>query len=215
MGVYDAPIISGQPGTTWTNDTGEIRYQFVCDLVHTCGTCLQFHLKIGQWWPLPLHRNCRCHQEILYPGATGRPFVNFLDVLRGLTHAQQVDAVGASVYKLLEAGLITWTDAVSETGVWDLKEIVWKLGLTIEDMVDAGVSEWIAEAAFVAAHAAEITDTTRLQALIDQLRDAGMSDDDIRKLLEEGIRDTVGLGGVGMGVSDDDVEALLGGVPVS
>lgn len=40
-------IISGDPGTTWHNDSDQVRYQFICELRRTCAVCLQYHHKIG------------------------------------------------------------------------------------------------------------------------------------------------------------------------
>lgn len=219
MGAYDVPIINGRPGTTWTNNTGEVMYQFVCDLVNTCGACLQYHLRIGTFWPIPIHRRCRCSQTMLFPGDTGRPFVDFLRLLETFTHEQQVEAIGASNYRLLEAGLISWSDIVTEGSVHTLREVVWAVGLTIPEMIDAGVAPYIAEAAYAAAHASEAAgDAEKLAELVDALRGAGMSEEDIARLLATAIGSGVSLVPAGtdgsdasMHISDLDAGSLLGG----
>ena len=68
--VAERLIISGDPGTTWTNDSERVRYQFHAALINTCGVCLQYHQKIGAWWPIPIHYGCRCTQTAVKPGAT-------------------------------------------------------------------------------------------------------------------------------------------------
>ena len=55
-------LITGEPGTFWTNNTPKVRYQFVALLKNTCGYCLQYHLQIGPNWGIPLHDNCHCKQ---------------------------------------------------------------------------------------------------------------------------------------------------------
>ena len=46
--MADRVIISGDAGTTWTNDTDRVHYQFVAASINTCGVCLQYHLKISR-----------------------------------------------------------------------------------------------------------------------------------------------------------------------
>ena len=191
MGAYDVAIIVGKPGTTWINDTTEVMYQFVCELKNTCGACLQYHLKIGSFWPIPIHRSCRCHQEMLFPGDKAKPFVDFIKLLESMPHDQQVEAVGASAFKLLEAGLIPWSEIVTEGSVHTLKEIVWSTGLTIPEMIDAGVTPYIAETAYVAAHAGDLGDADKLKELVEALKGVGMSDEDIRKMLADAIKSKV------------------------
>ena len=194
--VYDAPVYSGDSGTVWTNRTGKILYQFVCDLVHTCGACLQYHLLISTSWPIPIHRRCRCHQVPLFPGDRSRPFGDFREILDGMSHEQQVAAIGASNYKILEAGLASWQDIVKPSRVLDLKEVVYAKGLTVSQMTRAGVQRRYAEDALRAARSspAELLRQRRAE-LLGKIRGAGLSDDQIKAFIRQGIAENVGVGG--------------------
>jgi len=146
--VSERVIIDGEPGTTWTNDTEKIQYQFVAALINTCGVCLQYHLKIGAWWPIPIHYGCRCEQRAIKPEAQApHPFVDYRELLAKMPPAEQAAAIGASNYKLLKAGVVDWKDIVTPSRVRDLREVVAKKKLTIDQMERAGVGpRWAAEA---------------------------------------------------------------------
>jgi hypothetical protein len=148
--MADRTIISGDAGTTWTNDTERVRYQFIAALINTCGTCLQYHLKISSSWPIPIHYNCRCIQRLIKPGQTAPlPFVDYRELLDGFDQSQKSAAIGASNYKLLKSGLATWEDIVTPNRVCDFREVVSKKRLSIETMTMYGVSKYQATTAFI------------------------------------------------------------------
>lgn len=188
-------IISGDPGSTWTNDGTRAKYQFICQLANSCGVCISYHLMIGDWWPIPLHRSCNCNQVFILPGDTGRPFANFQEIWDNLTPQQQISAVGKSAYTLIQEGVVAFTDVVAPTHVLTLQEVVAEQGLSVDDMVASGVRRDIAQRAFDAANTpAAVLDQQRRQQLIDQIRDAGLSDAQIRGLVSEAITEGVSIG---------------------
>src|SRR4051812_39734720 len=174
-------FISGQPGDRWQNDTGKVAYQFVCQLSNSCGSCIQYHLLVGPYWPIPLHRNCACNQAPVFPGSESRPFANFQEIFDSLSPSQQTSAVGKSAYKLIQDGVVDFKDVVSPTHVLTLQEVVAENKLTVKAMTDAGVRPDIAKAAFEAANTpAAVLNEQRRQALIEKIRGAGVSDQQIR-----------------------------------
>jgi hypothetical protein len=187
--VPERIIFNGEPGTRWVNETGQIRYQFVCRLQNTCGACLQYHMAIGPWWPIPIHRNCRCLQVPIPAGTTARhEFVNFREVLKELSPAQQRAAIGASNYRLLKAGKVKWTDIVGKYHVRSLEEVVAFKKLSIEEMKAAGVKPWIAEHAHAKVHtpAADLL-RQRRKELTEQILKAGVSQEQLVSELACGI----------------------------
>jgi hypothetical protein len=105
--VPERVIITGEPGETWTNDSDVVRYLFECALINTCGTCLQYHIKIGAWWPIPIHYGCCYRLASIKPGATvPHPFVDYRELFDGMPPAEQAAAIGASNYRLLKAGVV-------------------------------------------------------------------------------------------------------------
>lgn len=148
MAGYDRQIITGDPGTVWTNDTGTPRYQFFASLVNTCGACLQYHMRIGPFWGIPLHYGCRCRQVLVPVGARApHPFVDYEQLLDGMPADQQKAAVGASCWKLIEQGVVDWKDVVTPWRVRSLREVVALKRLSVQRMTDAGVKLPFAERA--------------------------------------------------------------------
>jgi hypothetical protein len=151
MAGYERRIETGLAGTTYTNDTSRVLYQFHVAGINTCGVCYQYNSAVGPWFPIPLHFGCRCRQSAVAPGAEApRPFVDFRETIAALRHDQQVAVIGASAYKLLEAGVVKWTDVVTPSRVRTLREVVSLRGLSVKRMTDAGVRPRIAEAAHAA-----------------------------------------------------------------
>ena len=186
--AYEAPVFNGTPGKRWRNTTGKIQFQLICDLHNSCGTCLQFHMAVGMSWPIPFHRRCRCHQVLILPDAFASPFVDFRKILEGLPHDQQAKAVGVSLYEMLRKGVIQWSDAVTPTRVRDLQEVVWKKRLTVAEMVKAGVKPRWAQQAHDRAHSkpAALLQSRRAD-LLAKIRGAGMSDQQVRQAVREGL----------------------------
>lgn len=188
-------IWNGNPGEAWHNDTGIVRYQFICDFANSCGVCIQYHLAISNWWPIPIHRNCRCKNSPVFPGAAAQPFEDFRRTLDKLDHHAQVEAIGASNYRLLDSGVVEWGDIVTPTRVLDLKEVVNAKNLSVQQLVDAGVRRDIAERAYAESHTAtaQIVRAARQQAL-KNLEAAGISREQIHKQVAHAIGQKVGIG---------------------
>jgi hypothetical protein len=147
--------INGEPGETWTNNTSRALYQFHA-MRGACGACMQYDGQIGPKWPIQLHRNCRCQQSRIEPGARApRAFIDFRAKLAEASHADKVRAVGASVYNLLERGVIKWEDAVTRARVRSLQEVVALKKLSVKTLEENGVRPWIAKIAHAAVHTPE------------------------------------------------------------
>jgi hypothetical protein len=140
-------IWPGTPGESFTNDTGKILYQWICTWHNTCGACAQYYLAIAEWWS-PLHHNCQCYSVPIYPNAISRQYENWQDVVSGLPEDQQKELVGASNWKLIQEGVVDWSDVVTSSRVRTLEEVVSREQLAIEDMIKAGVTPRIAERAW-------------------------------------------------------------------
>jgi len=187
-------IWNGTPGEVWHNATEKIKYQLICEFKNSCGVCIQYHLAISNWWPIPFHRNCRCRQVPVRPGGAAQPFRDFWQILDELSPGQRREVIGASNYKLLDAGLIKWEDVVTPTRVRDLQEVVALRKLTVNQMTGAGVKTRYAEEAFARVHTpqAELIRETR-QRLFTKVQDAGISREQLVKHAQEAIGRKVGI----------------------
>ena len=178
-------IWNGDPGTVWTNNTDRVKYQFICSLVNTCGTCLQYHMAIGAWWGIPLHYGCRCRQQAVKPGGPApNAFVDFQEILDTMPHDQQVAAVGASNYRLLKTGVVGWKDVVTPSRVRDLREVVSIKKLSVDRLVKAGVKPRIAEEAHASVNTPEhqLIEQKRKE-LTEKITAAGLSQEGLVKEL--------------------------------
>jgi len=56
----EPPALASEPAasTLALTNTGKTKYQFIAALDHTCGVCLQYHLKISAAWPISIHHDC-------------------------------------------------------------------------------------------------------------------------------------------------------------
>ena len=192
------PIIiwSGPPGTVHTNDTAVVQYQFFCSLHNTCGECLQYHQAIKRGpWAIPLHYGCNCRQSAIPPGQqASEPFVDFRQILDQMPHDQQVAAIGASNYKLLDKGVVQWKDIVTPSRVRSLREVVAIKQLTVAEMTAVGVNPRIAAEAHASVHtpAHQIVAAQRAQ-LTQQLTQAGLNQNQLTQQLAQGLASTVSL----------------------
>ena len=174
-------LINGEPGERWVNEGSRALYQFFCALQNTCGACLQYHHQIAYFWPIPLHRNCRCQQRIIMPGQTApKAFVDFRELLADMPHDQQVAAVGAANYRLIASGAVKWEDVVMKGRVRTLKEVVALQKLSIREMESRGVKPWTARRAYESVHTPE-ADLIRAHRaeLIERLERAGVPQDEL------------------------------------
>lgn len=171
-------IFNGEPGERWTNDTPKVQYQFVAELRNTCGACLQYHMAIASFWPIPIHRGCRCRQAPVRPGQAAEPWVDFRELLDGMDPSQRRAAVGSTLYKLVKRGVVKWDDAVTGSRVRTLQEVVARNKVGVDAMVKAGARKPIAEAAWRAVNTPELKIVdARHKALVAGLERAGVSRD--------------------------------------
>jgi hypothetical protein len=186
-------IFDGDPGTVWTNDQTRVKYQFVCALINTCGFCLQYHLKIGANWGIPLHHGCRCRQVPIAPGAEApHPFVDYRELLDGLPHDQQVAAIGASNYKLLKEGVVKWEDIVTPNRVKDFRDVVAIKKLSVKKLLDAGVKPQFAEEAHAAVHTPEHERiAAQRKELAQKITAAGLNHEELVEQLSKGLASRV------------------------
>lgn len=185
---------NGDPGTTWTNDTGKIRYQMQVQFSNSCGVCIQYAGAIGSYWPIPFHRGCRCQNVPIYPGGTSQPFVDFMAEIKALPPQQQSVAVGASNWRLIESGKVDWKEVVTPTRVRDLREVVARNKLSVKDMVKAGVKPRWAEAAHASVNTPEHQVVRQVrQELVDRLKGAGGSSEQIKEAVASRLAARVGI----------------------
>lgn len=191
----------GTPGETFENDTGKILYQLVCSLVNTCGACMQYHLAIAKWWS-PFHRGCNCQSRPIYPGKKSAPYEDWHDIVDSLPSEQQKKVVGASNLKLIEAKVIDWGDVVTSNRVKLLREVVSIKKLSITDMIDAGVSQRVAEEAWLSVNdqAHVIANQQRTQ-LLKQIRDLGIKPSHLQEIFGDIMARQIGIGGGPSGTS--------------
>lgn len=187
--------LNGSPGEVYTNTGDRILYQFHCQFGHSCGVCISYHMAIGTSFPIPLHRGCNCTQTPIFPGQSGEPFVDFREMIRELPPAEQAAVMGRSNLQLVESGVVKYEDVVTRTRVRDLREVVSRGKLSVEEMVDAGVGRRQAERAYETVHtpAHELADAKR-RDLIEALRGKGIADDAIRRAVSERIALRIGIG---------------------
>lgn len=172
-----SPILAaGQPGTTWKNDTAKVAWQYVCNLLNSCGQCVQYHMQVGKYWPIPLHRNCRCSQVPVGPGATSLPFADFREIIRDATPDQRARFVGSGNLLLIESGSVAWGDVVSAGRIRTLAEVVERKRLTVADLRGAGMTAGRARDAYASAHPASVEAARRsAQSLAASLSRSGQS----------------------------------------
>jgi hypothetical protein len=159
-------------------------------------------MAIGSWWPIPIHRCCRCRQYPIAVGAAApHPFTDFRQILDGLPHGQQVEAIGASLKRLLDAGVVKWDEIVTKYRVRTLREVVALHKISLATMEEAGVRAGIAKAAHAAVHTAEAELVRQHRAeLIGKLTEAGVSQEKLVEELARGIagRAVIAGGAAGM-----------------
>lgn len=193
MPAYDGSIINGPSGTTYTNDTDRILYQFHVSGINTCGICYQYSEQIGTLWPIPIHVGCRCRQSAIPPGKKAEnPFVDFRKEIARLPHDQRVKVVGDSNYKLIQKGIVPWDEVVTTGRVRTLQEVVSRNNLTVERMVKAGVDPNIADRAWQRVHTPEheLVEKQRRE-IVDRLKKLGLPHDVIIRELTRRLVDRV------------------------
>jgi hypothetical protein len=190
--------IGGEPGDTYTNDTGKVLYQFFADWVRTCGICAQYDSMIGSSWPIPIHRLCRCRQVAIWPGKTSRPFTDFREKIANLDPGQRAKVVGVANLQLIDAGVVKWEDVVTGQRVRDLREVVASKKLTVDRMTGAGVTRSVAERAYATVNtpAHELADQQRKE-LLQKVLDKGVTKEQLKQALGQRLAARVGITGPG------------------
>jgi hypothetical protein len=178
---------NGKPGETWENQGEKIVYQLLVSWHNSCGVCIQYDHAISKSsWPIPFHFSCRCHQLPVFPGKKSEPFVDYREKIQELDHGQKTRVLGASNMRLIEKGVVEWSDVVTEGRIRDFREVVHLRRLDAGALEKAGVPKRYAEAALKAVNtpAAQAVDESR-KRIIEAMRAKGYSDEQIRKLTGE------------------------------
>ncbi len=188
------PIISGDPGKSWTNQTGKIAWQFHCRFANSCGRCIQLAGLIGPFWPVPIHPRCNCRSVMVCPGETAAPFVDYYAEVQALDATQQARVMGAANYRLVESGIVPWDEVVTRGRIRTLAEVVDRLGLTATELSKAGIPKIIATRALAVGQAIEVQAADRAREfLIDVLKSQGFSVDQIRGEVRRRLAARIGL----------------------
>ncbi|WP_165072115.1 hypothetical protein [Paludisphaera rhizosphaerae] len=210
MAGYQRVIFNGDPGDRWRNTTGKVQYQLLVNWANTCGVCAQYDHAIGPIWPLPYHRNCRCRQIAIPPEALAEPWVDFRAIADGLDLEGKRALVGASNYRLIQAGTVAWSDVVTPHRVRDLHEVVAIKKLSVDRLTAAGIRPAIAEAAHATVHTPEhqLIEAQR-RRLVANLAGAGLDRATLASLAAEGLAARVVVSGPsgrqkfdGLGIDD-------------
>lgn len=175
-------IWPGEPGKSFTNNTDRIVYQLVCSQVNTCGVCYQYHLAIAEWWG-KFHHGCNCISNPIFPGEKSQPYQDFREIIKDLPPEEQIKVMGKAVYELYQEGVITWEDAITPTRIRTLREIVSREQLTVEELVEAGVSEHKALDAWLTVNSPshQLAAAAR-ESLVQQLIDLHMTPEHITEI---------------------------------
>jgi hypothetical protein len=147
MGAKPSDGLGGRPGDRWRNRTDDTWYQLVASLRKSCTVCVRRHGRISpRPWPIPFHLHCECTQLPILPG--GQAPLDFAApalLAAAMPVGGQVELVGALNWLIRSAGLVTWDDLFDEGGdSRDFDQVVKRKGLTVDQLVTAGVAEGIA-----------------------------------------------------------------------
>jgi hypothetical protein len=150
MAVESSDGLGGRPGERWRNATDDTWYQLVSSLRKPCAACLRRHGRVSpRPWPLPLHPHCECEQWEIAPGAEAPLlFGDMPGLMPRLSGPGQVRVVGLPSWWLERAGLVVWSDLFDGNGaVRDFDQVVRQKGLTVAQLLGAGIPEAIARRA--------------------------------------------------------------------
>lgn len=189
-------IWNGKPGETYTNTTERFKYQLIVAYQNSCGFCIQYDRAVSNWWPLPFHNRCRCRQLLVKPGGRSEPFVDFRSKLADLPNAQKASAIGASNWRLLEDGVVSWDDIVTETRVRSFHEIAQRNKVDLKAMLKAGVDPEQARHALARINTPkQLVVREQRQKLIERIQAAGLSDAQIKEAISVRVGEKIGIVG--------------------
>jgi hypothetical protein len=208
----DAGTFGGEPGTRWYNDTSKVKYQLYVNFENSCGACIQWAGRIGTWFNVPFHYNCRCRNIPIPPKAQAKPFIDFQKAIRELDENQQRLVIGKANWQLVEKGVVEWKDVVTRTRVRSLADVVDLKNLDVRDMTKAGVNPKTAETAFAMARspAVNAANATR-DAAIERLKQLGMTGDQIANAVAKRLTERVG--GIRMRDPEQDLSSFIKAAP--
>ena len=188
--------ISGEPGTAWTNRTETIYYQAKVQFRNSCAVCISVANLIARYWPFPFHFRCHCRNVPIVPGATASPFLDYQEELAGLEPSQQTAAMGRSNWTILRSGLVSWDDIITRSRIRPFHEVVARKKLTIEQLVDAGVTKGRAAKAWATTHTAEHAAADHVRAtVVEALRQHGLTTEEIAGNVGARVAERFGLKG--------------------
>ena len=140
--------LGGFPGDFWTNRTDRVWWQWVCAMRKPCARCLRRNARLfpGPDPPEKLHPNCECTWVEVRPGGQAPlPFRSVPETVSDLSVGDQVHLVGALCWMIRRAGLVTWYDLFDTNGdPRDFDQVVKRKGLTVDQLVKAGIAEGVA-----------------------------------------------------------------------
>lgn len=117
-------------------------------------------------------------------GATAKPFIDFLTIMRQWPPEHQALSMGAENWRLIESGRVKWTDVITRSRVRPFHEVVQRARLSVDEMVRLGVKRAAAEEAIRIVWTPEKIEADRkAKESYKQLRDLGLSDKDIQDAL--------------------------------
>lgn len=88
-----------------------------------------------------------CRQIPIDPGGVSRPFVDFRRKITRLSKVQRGRVAGKAILRLVEAHVIRWKDVATPDRVRSIEEVVSRKRISVEAMVNNGVSRPVAERA--------------------------------------------------------------------
>lgn len=189
-------IPRGEPGEAWTNTTGKILFQWVCNFSNSCGRCIEQANTVGSWHPLPAHRGCSCRNVPVPPGYEAAPWIDYQAEVRALDPDQQRRVIGAANWRLVESGAVRWDDVVQRTRIRPLKEVVARHGLSVRDLTSAGVPRHQATSTWAAVHTPErLAAAASREDLVRRLRSGGLTAEEVRREVAGRLAERVGIGG--------------------
>lgn len=189
-------LYNGKPGSTWSNHTGRVAYQLIVSWANSCGVCCQYDHAISGGWPIPFHYGCRCHQIPIFPESDSQEFVDYREKIADLPESQKREVVGTSNYRLIERGVVQWSDVVTEGRVRDLREVVSIRSLNLKTLTKAGVRQDIATEAVQSVSTADHTlaDEAR-RRLTERLKAKGVQVTTARQMVAERLAARVSITG--------------------
>jgi hypothetical protein len=179
-------IVSGLPGDIWINSIQKPLYQLFACYKEGSGVCVQYDRRLARLWAIPHFHGCECKQKVIKPGELCLPFVDFLEILRGLDLSQKHAIVGKGNWEVFEAGLVPWSEIVTPGRVREFNEVMARNRLTVPQMVAAGVPEDYAQETWDSVYTPEMLEVmAKRREIIQKLKEHGLSFGDISKAAAE------------------------------